>query len=81
MNRLRWHDERIVKLVHEQLGRNIDADIIKEVAEHLKECPDCHIYIDSVHQTINLLRTIDAHHSLPKDVENRIYKSLKLDYQ
>lgn len=73
------HNDRIVKLVHDQLGRNVNAEIIEEVAKHMKECPDCTIYVDSVHQTVNLIKNIDAHSPLPNGVEKRIYKSLKLE--
>lgn len=72
------HDDEIIKLVRKQLGNDVDAEIIEEVAQHMKECPDCYIYVDSVHQTINLIKNIDAHSSLPADVEKRLFKSLKL---
>ncbi len=72
-------DDEIIKLVQRQLGRDVDADIMEEVAQHMKECPDCHIYVDSVHQTINLIKNIDSNNSLPADVEKRLFKSLKLE--
>jgi len=81
MNRPHQHDNRMMKLLQDQLGRNVDADLMSEVAEHMEECPDCHIYVDSVHQTINLIKTIDANNSLPIDVKNRIYKTLKLEIE
>jgi len=75
------HDkkDRIMNLVQDQLGKNVNAELIDEVAKHMKKCPECNIYVDSVHQTIKLIRNIDAHNSLPNGVEKRIYKTLKLE--
>ncbi len=72
------HDDEIIKLVQKQLGKDVNAEMIEKVALHMKECPDCHIYVDSVHQTINLIKNIDAHSSLPTDIKKRLFKSLKL---
>ncbi len=72
-------NDPIIQLVHDQLGKNINSNLAEAVARHMEECPDCLIYVDSVRQTINLIKNIDAHSPLPQDVENRIFKTLKLE--
>ncbi|MBC8322090.1 MAG: hypothetical protein H8E70_00810 [Candidatus Marinimicrobia bacterium] len=79
MKHIHKKEDEIIQLVHKQLGENVDAQIIKEVELHMKECPDCHIYVDSVKQTIDLIKNIDVNSDLPQDVENRLYKSLELE--
>jgi hypothetical protein len=71
--------EKIVKLVHEYLGENSQKPILDEVADHMKDCPDCYIYVDSVQQTIQLMKKIDLSEKCPKSVEHRLLKSLKIE--
>ena len=68
----------IGKQIQEQLGRDIDADIIESVSQHMQECPDCKIYIDSVRETVQLYKVIESDQSLPKDVSERLFKTLEL---
>lgn len=64
--------------LREQLGRDIDADIIESVAQHMQECPDCKIYIDSVLETVNLYKVTESEQSLPQEVRERLFKTLDL---
>ncbi|MBT3180199.1 MAG: hypothetical protein HOB40_11075 [Candidatus Marinimicrobia bacterium] len=70
--------DRIIKLVHEYLGENSDKTILDEVADHMNGCPDCYIYINSVKQTIQLMKKVNQVKELPSEVEFRLYKSLKI---
>jgi len=71
--------DKIVKLVHEYLGENSQQPILDEVAEHMKDCPDCYVYVDSVQQTIQLMKKVDLSETCPKSVEYRLLKSLKIE--
>jgi len=64
--------------LREQLGRDIDADIIESVAQHMQKCPDCKIYIDSVLETVNLYKVTESEQSLPQEVSERLFKTLDL---
>jgi predicted anti-sigma-YlaC factor YlaD len=70
--------DRIVKLVHDYLGKNSQTEILDEVANHMKNCPECFIYVDSVKQTIQLMKKIEINKKLPSAIENRLYKSLNI---
>lgn len=70
--------DRIVKLVHEYLGQNSQERIIDEISDHMNDCPDCYIYIDSVKQTIQLMQKISLSSSYPKSVEHKLLKSLNI---
>ncbi len=73
------HDHNMIEKIEEQLGSDFDAEVVAEVAEHMKECPDCRIYVDSVKQTIKLYRVTETDTSVPSDVSDRLFKTLKLD--
>ncbi|MCK5331223.1 MAG: hypothetical protein KAK01_07435 [Candidatus Marinimicrobia bacterium] len=73
------HDEKMMNKIAEQLGNDFNAKVIAEVAEHMRECPDCKIYVDSVKQTIKLYRVTESESSVPEDVSDRLFTVLKLD--
>ncbi len=76
------HDHRICRDLLDQLSGYIDgeleATICAEVEAHLAECPNCRIMVDTVRKTITLYRS-QATTTLPSDVEERLFKVLKLE--
>jgi len=72
------HDDTMINKIENQLGNDFDAEIVAEVAEHMRDCPDCKIYVDSVKQTIKLFRVTETDTSVPEDVSDRLFKMLKL---
>jgi len=72
------HDE-IVKQICDFMGEDLDAPACREVAEHLKTCPTCQVQLDTIKRTVTLCRQIETHTKIPADVNNRLFKVLKLD--
>lgn len=72
------HGKEMLKKIQEQLGRDVDAAVIKDVARHMEECPDCRIYVDSVQQTVKIYRVTETEQTIPDDVSERLFKVLKL---
>ncbi len=79
MSKEHKHSVKITQLVEEQLGRDIDSELISDLAIHMEECPECKIYVDSVKQTIKLYRVTKEEQSIPDDVSNRLFKVLNLN--
>ena len=72
------HGKEMLKKIQEQLGRDVDAAVIKDVARHMEECPECRIYVDSVQQTVKIYRVTETEQTIPDDVSERLFKVLKL---
>jgi predicted anti-sigma-YlaC factor YlaD len=72
------HDEGLLQELRKQFGNDIDAEIIEDVARHMKDCPDCKIYVDSVQQTVKIYRVTETEKSVPEGVSERLFKTLKL---
>lgn len=73
------HSKEFQTLICEQLGEDIDEEICAEIAEHMAQCPDCRMQIDSVKETVYLYRKdFDKATALPGDVKERLYKVLSL---
>lgn len=64
-----------------QLSDYIDGDLeaalCAELETHLTGCPDCRVMVDTMRRTITLYRA-QSPVKLPPDVEERLYKVLKL---
>jgi anti-sigma factor (TIGR02949 family) len=55
----------------------LEAALCTELEAHLAECPNCQVMVDTVRKTITLYHT-QAPAELPSDVEERLYRVLKL---
>jgi len=76
------HDHSVCHELLEQVSDYIDGDLepglCRELEAHLAGCPDCRIMVDTVRKTITLYHA-DAPTQLPPEVEERLYRVLKLD--
>lgn len=71
--------KKIVKQICDFMGEDIDSPACQEVVDHLKLCPTCRVYFDTVKKTVTLCRDLDNEKKLPEDVNNRLYKVLNLN--
>ncbi|HKJ69765.1 MAG TPA: hypothetical protein VKA68_17545 [bacterium] len=79
MTRELSHKETFHKLC-DDLSTDIDAELCDEVKEHIKDCPDCKIYVDTLRQTVYLYRgEQEQEEGIPAEVSDRLFKVLKLD--
>ncbi len=65
--------------VRELLGEYLDAEreaILREVDKHLKDCPDCHLHVDSVKKVIRLYRE-SSESDVPVDIRIRLQDVIK----
>lgn len=75
------HKQTFQKLC-DDISTDIDAELCDEVKEHLKECPDCRVYVDTLRETVYLYRGTaeeETNEGIPEDVSERLFKVLKLD--
>jgi anti-sigma factor RsiW len=56
----------------------MEAALCAELEAHLADCPDCRVMVDTVRKTVTLYNA-QATTELPFDVQNRLYKVLKLE--
>ena len=68
-------------LIHE-LSDYLDGlatpSICAEIEQHLQECPDCKIMVDTMKKTITLYREHEKTTKLPNEVRKRLYRVLDL---
>ena len=71
---------------HHMLGSLCDyidgdlrAELCREIEQHLAECEDCRVVVDTTKKTVYLVRASnDPQAGLPGDVRDRLFKKLEL---
>ncbi len=73
------NDKILSDILKNKLSDNIDDNTVQELADYIKECEDCKVDVDTIQQTIKLVRTGDFEVLLPPSVSKRLFKVLDLD--
>jgi len=72
------HNKELSDILNTKLGEDIDGDIVQELANHIKQCQDCKVDVDTIQQTIRIVRSGDFEYLIPKNVSKRLFKALDL---
>jgi len=76
------HEHPICRDLLGQLSEYIDGELeaalCAELEVHLADCTNCRVTVDTLRKTITLYHA-QAAAELPSDVEDRLYKVLKLE--
>ena len=75
-------DEKNCKSLLSSLSDYVDgsaqAEICRRLEDHLEDCDDCRIVVDTLKKTITLYHS-ETTTSLPGDVRERLFQRLDLD--
>lgn len=76
------HNHEACRGLLDQLSDYIDGELEEslcaELESHLSECTNCRVMVDTVRKTITLYHD-QTPAELPPDVEDRLYRVLKLE--
>ena len=67
---------KIKELLGDYLDEELQAVVMQELEEHLEDCPDCQIQVDSVKKVIRLYRKCTPD-SMPIDIQIRLQDVIK----
>ena len=71
------HCSERLGMLSDYLDGELDERFCMEIEQHLADCGDCRILVDTLRRTVLLYRE-RGHESLPTDVRERLYAVLKL---
>ena len=71
------HCKERLGALSDYLDGELDAGLCAQIEEHLAQCGDCRVLVDTLRQTIALYRT-HGHEALPPDARERLYAVLSL---
>jgi anti-sigma factor RsiW len=76
------HEQAICRDLASQLSEYIDGELeaalCAELEAHLAHCTNCRVMVDTLRKTITLYHA-QAPAKVPSDVEDRLYKVLRLE--
>ena len=65
--------------ISEYMDGSLREELCRELEQHLSECEDCRVVVNTMKKTIELHQTDAPKGGLPADVRQRLYKTLHLD--
>jgi anti-sigma factor (TIGR02949 family) len=63
----------------EFLDGALQEELCRELEEHLSECENCRVVVDTLKKTIYLYKTTSSSSEIPMDVRERLFKRLNLE--
>ncbi len=57
----------------------LDEELCSVLEQHLEDCDDCRIVVDTLRKTVYLYHTTAPVEELPADIRERLFKSLKIE--
>ncbi len=70
-----------LSLFSEYIDGELEAAVCRELEEHLRQCPNCRVVVDTLRRTLYLYHTTvrDEQPSLPPEVQQRLYARISLE--
>jgi predicted anti-sigma-YlaC factor YlaD len=66
-----------LRALSDYLDGELDEQLCAEIEQHLADCGDCRILVDTLRRTVTLYRT-HGHEPLPPQTKDRLYAVLNL---
>ena len=60
------------------LDQELAQQVCRKLEKHLKDCPDCQTYFDTLKKTVTLYRGLGSQ-KVPADAQRRLYKVIRLE--
>jgi len=75
---MKKHDKKVLNELCNYLGEDLDNPMCQELIQHVKECPDCQFYLDTVKMTVSVFQKTHPATPVPEDVKESLLKTLKI---
>lgn len=72
------HCRGMGEVFSQYLDRELARQACRKLEKHLKDCPDCQTYFDTLKKTVTLYRGL-GRQEVPPDAQRRLYKVIKLE--
>ncbi len=71
--------KKLLGSLSEYVDGELDSELCKVLEQHLQDCDDCRIVVDTLRKTVYLYHAAKETEPLPVDIRQRLYKSLDID--
>jgi anti-sigma factor (TIGR02949 family) len=75
------HDcTHLLSSISDYVDGELDESLCQELEQHLADCPDCRVVLDTTRKTVYLYHESSAESAqVPDDVRQRLFKCLNLE--
>jgi anti-sigma factor RsiW len=73
------HCRDLLTKLSDYIDGELEKALCAEIEQHMADCLDCQAVVNTLDKTIELFRTT-GRTQVPRDVQKRLYKVLKLDH-
>ena len=63
----------------EYVDGELDDELCGVLEQHLEDCEDCRIVVDTLRKTVYLYHASSQEENIPTDIRARLYKSLNIE--
>jgi anti-sigma factor RsiW len=70
--------QKLLASLSEYIDGDLDPELYRELKEHLTECDDCRIVVNTTQKTIELYQEDSSEIPLPEAMRKRLYERLEL---
>jgi predicted anti-sigma-YlaC factor YlaD len=71
--------KQILGNLSEYIDGELQAELCAQIEEHLKDCDNCRVVVNTLRKTIELYEQTAMPAELPQDVRERLFFKLELD--
>lgn len=73
------HCHNLLASISDYIDDTLRAELCADLEEHLKECENCRIVVDTLRKTIEVYQVNAVVENMPADVRSRLFYRLELD--
>lgn len=77
------HDHKncrhLLGTLSEYIDGELSDDLCQMLEEHMQDCQDCRIVVDTLRKTVNIYHASAEIEVIPGEIRQRLFKSLSLD--
>ncbi len=73
------HCHNLISTLSDYVDGELAPELCAELEQHLSDCDNCRIVVDTLRKTIELYKESSESVSLPDDVRQRLFYRLKLE--
>ncbi len=70
---------RLLGSLSEYVDGELDEELCSVLEQHLEDCEDCRIVVDTLRKTVYLYHESAQAEDIPGDIRQRLYKSLNIE--
>ena len=71
------HCRHMMSVFCDYIDRDLQQRVCRRLERHLRDCPECKLYLDTLKKTVTLYRSMKDP-ALPRGAQQRLFKTIRL---